>query len=56
MTHYARPWESGHTRSSSASAQRCRKARSQESPEDGRFSELCQAVPWLEERMKSVGF
>ena len=54
MTHYALPRESGHARSSSTSAQRCRKARCQESPGDGRFSELREAVTWLEERVKSV--
>jgi len=56
MTYYARPREGRRARSSSTSAQRwCRKARSQESPGDRRFSKLRQVVTWLEERMKSVG-
>ena len=44
MTYDVRPWESGHTRSCSTSAQRCRNARSQASPGDGRHSEFRQIV------------
>jgi len=55
MTRYAWTRKGGHTRSCSMSALRSGMARSQESPGDRRFSEICQVVPWLEERVKSVG-